>query len=284
MSNKVYPHHRTIALVFDADGTIHEKTMFRSLFKKHGFNENYFFDQMNELRDNLKKEDVLTDDITIYFLKMIEFFKEKNLPLTNEILINSGKNLVNQAFPGMPDAMNRYKEYVKEKYSDLGIEVENYIISSGSRKVLQGSDFDQYLNQIYACDTYMMNGIINLAHPMSDTMKTQALFRINKGYENGDHNTPLLDQYKRIPFELMIGFEDGQTGIPMLKLIKSKGGSSIGVYGENENKEKVKKFMEEQINHDRINAYFKADYSEESSLDQFIKQEIDEKVKLIQKN
>lgn len=280
--SKIHTHHKTIALIYDSDGTIHEKTMFRTLFNQYGFNENDFFNHMNELRDNLKKQDILTDDVTIYFLKMIELFKKNNINLNNEMLINSGKKLVNQTFPGMPEAMKRYKDYVKEK--DAEINLENYIISSGSRKVLQGSCFNEYVNQIYACDTYMMNGIINLAHPMSDTMKTQALFRINKGYENGDHNTPLEDKYKKIPFELMIGFEDGQTGIPMLKLIKNKGGTSIGVYSENENKDKIKQFMEEQIFHDRINAYFKANYKEGSSLDQFIKQEIDKKIELIQKN
>jgi hypothetical protein len=282
MVSKIYPNHKIIALIFDADGTIHEKYMYRKLFRRFNFDENEFFNSINQLRDELKKQGNIVGDGIVYFSELIDFFKENNIKLTNEMLIESGKELIHQAYPGMPGAMQRYKEYAKEKYSDLGIVVENYIISSGSRKMLQGSCFNECVNEIYAFDTYMRNNEIKMSYIMEDTMKTQALFLINKNSNNNgiNHNTTISHENRRIPFELMIGFEDGETGIPMLSLIKDRGGSTIGIYGQNECDKFVKQLYEKQ----KIHAYFEANYSEDSILDQYIKQEIDNKVELIRKS
>lgn len=281
MSNKIFKNHKTIALIFDSDGTLHEKYMFKNLFKKNNFSEQEFFDKIDKYREKLKENDILVEDTLVYFQKLIDFFKEKGKPLTNEALFNSGKELIEQSFPGMPEALFRYKEFVKDKYPNLNIIIENYIISSGSRKILQGSCFNKNIDQIYACDTYMENGKIKLSYPMSDTMKTQALFWINKGFNNGkiNHNTYLTYQQRKIPFDLMIGFEDGETGIPMLKLIKNKGGTSVGVYEKDDSK--TYEFMKRLKEQNKIHAYFEADYNENSSLDQFIKKEIENKVELI---
>ena len=75
-----------------------------------------------------------------------------------------------------------------------------------------------------------------------------------------------------MPFENIIYLGDSETDIPSFKVVKNSGGLSICVYnGEDNNSKKVaqKCFIE-----GRVNAYECADYTENSSLYNLIKEYI----------
>ena len=76
-----------------------------------------------------------------------------------------------------------------------------------------------------------------------------------------------------IPYENIVYIGDSATDIPCMRLVKSKGGYSIGVFDPEKNKrEKVYQLL----NDGRINFYAPADYSEDSELFKYIKFVIDQ--------
>ena len=81
------------------------------------------------------------------------------------------------------------------------------------------------------------------------------------------------EQSLRIPYDNIVYIGDSATDIPCMRLVKSKGGYSIGVFDPQKNdKSKVYPLF----NDGRINYFAPADYSSESDLSIYIKFIIDE--------
>ena len=75
---------------------------------------------------------------------------------------------------------------------------------------------------------------------ITDTGKTQYLFRINKGLEDQFQsiNAHMPEAARPIPFSNMIYFGDGETDVPSMALLKKNGGHAIAVHGPVEKKKK----------------------------------------------
>ena len=71
---------------------------------------------------------------------------------------------------------------------------------------------------------------------ISDTGKTQFLFRINKGIEDlGENiNAHMPEDQRPIPFSNIIYFGDGDTDVPSMALLKKNGGHAIAVHSPSE--------------------------------------------------
>lgn len=108
------------------------------------------------------------------------------------------------------------------------------------------------------------------------TNKTQFIFRIAKGYmeEYDDRvNDSMPDVQLRIPYENIVYIGDSETDIPCMRLVKSRGGYSIGVFDpEKDNRSRVYQLY----NDGRLSFYAPDDYSARSDLTKYIKQIIDE--------
>ena len=79
----------------------------------------------------------------------------------------------------------------------------------------------------------------------------------------------MSEDKRRVLFRDMIYIGDGITDIPCMQLIKDKGGKSIAVYND------VKKVNAKRLFSDsRVNFVCKADYSENSELEQIVKIQI----------
>ena len=77
----------------------------------------------------------------------------------------------------------------------------------------------------------------------------------------------------RIPYENIVYIGDSATDIPCMRLVKSKGGYSIGVFDPvKDNRTKVYQLF----NDGRLSCYAPADYSANSEISRFMKQIIDE--------
>ena len=86
-------------------------------------------------------------------------------------------------------------------------------------------------------------------------------------------NDSMPEENLRIPYENIVYIGDSATDIPCMRLVKSKGGYSVGVYDpEKNNRAKVYKLY----NDDRLNFYAPADYTERSNLYRYMQQIIDE--------
>ena len=100
---------------------------------------------------------------------------------------------------------------------------------------------------------------------VTDTTKTQYLFRINKGKENlaDSINEHMEEQKRPIPFDNMIYIGDGLTDVPSMALIKKEGGHSIAVYQNNKAQIKI---SESLLKANRVDFIAPANFSEKSKL------------------
>lgn len=134
--------------------------------------------------------------------------------------------------------------------------------------------------KIYATSFYCdENGVaVWPAQVVNYTNKTQFLFRITKGVL--DVNDSAVNEFfpesdLRVPFRNMIYLGDSDTDIPCMKLVKMRGGYSIGVFNPKTNdRTKVHKMTRDS----RIDYFVPADYSEGTELDNLIKTIIDKTV------
>ena len=183
-----------------------------------------------------------------------------------------------ELFPGVEGWFERIRKYGKER----GVTVEHYIISSGLKEMIEGTSIAKKgaFKKIYATSFYCdENGVaVWPAQVVNYTNKTQFLFRITKGVL--DVNDSAVNEFfpesdLRVPFRNMIYLGDSDTEIPCMKLVKMRGGYSIGVFNpETNDRTKVHKMTRDS----RIDYFVPADYSEGTELDYLIKTIIDKTV------
>ncbi len=167
-------------------------------------------------------------------------------------------------------------ELINREAAAMGIQAEHYIISSGLKEIIQGSAIAPYVTRIYASTFYYSKENIALwpAQAINYTNKTQYIFRIAKGAfdENDDRvNASLSDEELYLPYENMVYIGDSDTDIPCMRLVKSKGGTSIGVYDPmKKNEEKIHRLFRDG----RINYFAPSDYREGGGLHRIMKKVI----------
>lgn len=179
-------------------------------------------------------------------------------------------------FPGVNTWFDRINDYGKSK----GVIVEHYIISSGLKEMIEGTEVADKFKKIYASSFYYDNDGLAVwpAQVVNYTNKTQFLFRIEKGVldinDQGVNSYFEQNQY-RIPFRNMVYIGDSDTDIPCMKLVNINGGHSIGVY-DSGTKDKSKVFR--MLDENRIKYYVPADYTGGSKLECLVKQIIDKTI------
>jgi 2-hydroxy-3-keto-5-methylthiopentenyl-1-phosphate phosphatase len=179
-------------------------------------------------------------------------------------------------YDGVASWFDRICRYGEER----GIIVEHYIISSGLREMIDGTEVAGKFEKIYASSFYYDEDGVAVwpAQVVNFTNKTQFLFRISKGVlgiNDDGVNDYFAPEDIRVPFRNMVYIGDSDTDIPCMKLVNSYGGHSIGVYYcESKDMTKVKKMIRD----DRIKYYAPADYRDGSELDQILKAIIDRTV------
>ncbi len=174
-------------------------------------------------------------------------------------------------FAGVAGWFERIKRYGAEH----GVTVEHYVISSGLKEMIEGTEIARagVFEKIYASSFYFNDRGVAVwpAQTINYTNKTQFLFRIEKGVL--DINDPAVNDYfppeeLRVPFRNMVYLGDSDTDVPCMKLVHSNGGHAIGVYHpETGDKAKVLRLMRDN----RIRYFAPADYSEGGELDYIIK-------------
>ena len=255
-----------VAIMYDFDKTLCTKDMQEYAFiPSVGLSAGDFWGKCDELS---KKEHM--DKILSYLYLMIKESKKHDMPIKRDTFNNAGKNI--EFFPGVLTWFKRINEYGKS----IGIDVEHYIISSGLKEIIEGSEIAKEFKEIYACEfLYDVNGIaIWPKLVVNYTTKTQFLYRINKGVldvsNDNDLNKYIENDKRRIPFRNMIYIADGITDIPCMKLVKSNGGKSIAVYTD-----KSKDLANTLLIEKRVDFIAPSDYTENSQIDIIMKRILD---------
>ena len=254
-----------IAIMYDFDKTLATTDMQNfSFIPALGLSSEEFWNSVADFTEGSGMENILS-----YMYIMIEKCRENNLPLTKEYLNKLGKEV--KFFEGVTTWFKRINAYAEE----LGIEVEHYILSSGTKEIIEGTSIAKEFKNIYACEFYYdENGLAKWPKiAINYTYKTQFIFRISKGALDINDSVTINTKIdnRRIPYQNMIYIGDGLTDIPCMTLVKEKGGKSIAVYPKGM-KEKVNLLYEEG----RVNYICRGDYSSNSDIEKIVKLLIDE--------
>ena len=163
--------------------------------------------------------------------------------------------------------------FTKTELAKFGSEVELFPGVKDWFERIRKYGEDKAFKKIYATSFYCdENGVaVWPAQVVNYTNKTQFLFRITKGIldVNDDAvNDFVAESDLRVPFRNMVYLGDSDTDIPCMKLVKTRGGYSIGVFNPKTNdRKKVHKMTQDN----RIDYFVPADYSENTELDKLIK-------------
>ena len=254
-----------LAICYDFDKTLSPDDMqAQGFIQSLNVDVNEFWQESNTLA---KEHDMDNNLAYMYMMATKSYGKQF---LTKEVLADYGSKVA--LYKGVSTWFERIRQYGLKQ----GVQIEHYIISSGLKEMIEGTEMAKNgaFTKIYA-SAFMFDdkGVaVWPAQAINYTNKTQFLFRIQKGVL--DINDPGVNDYirpeeQRVPFRNMIYIGDSDTDIPCMSLVNVNGGHSIGVYDpDSKNKDKVYKMMQ----HHRIRYYAPADYTDGSDLDTVVKQ------------
>lgn len=260
-----------VAICYDFDKTLTPDDMqAQGYIQSVGYAVGDFWKESNSLATDNEM------DQNLAYMYMMKQESEGKILFTKQGLLKYGADV--KLFPGVAEWFDRIRKYGAEN----GVLVEHYIISSGLKEMIEGTSVAKAgaFEKIYASSFYYNEKGVAVwpAQVVNYTNKTQFLFRIEKGVL--DINDPAVNEYfppeaVRVPFRNMIYIGDSDTDIPCMKLVKSYGGHSIGVYNA-ETKEKTKVYQ--MMRDGRVNYFVPADYTEGKELDALVKAIIDRTV------
>ncbi len=248
-----------VAIMYDFDKTLSPKDMQEYGFISGlGMNSEDFWERsrMNMMNHHM-------DQILAYMLTILQEAEGRML-LTRNIFNELGRDV--KLFEGITTWFKRVNQYGEK----VGVEVEHYIISSGLKEIIEGTEIAREFKEIYAAEYCYSDKNIPIwpAMAVNYTSKTQFLFRINKGVldvtEHNGLNEFTSEDKRRVPFRNMIYIGDGLTDVPCMKLVKSNGGHSIAVYSEDRN------IADSMLTQGRVDFAVRADYSKGSEMEETV--------------
>lgn len=256
-----------VALMYDFDKTLCTKDMQEYGFiPAMGMSAADFWGEVDALTDAQAMDNILA-----YMYKMVEKARERQLTVTRETFRALGAGV--EYFSGVPTWFERITRYGEA----AGVQVEHYIVSSGIKEIIEGTEIARHFKAIYACEfLYDADGTIKWPKfAVNYTAKTQFLFRINKGVLAIDSkSTDLMNRYtpeneRRVPFRNMIYLGDGLTDVPCMKLVRTHGGQSIAVYDPAS--PRAQSAAEGLLDAERVNFTAPADYREGGPVETLVK-------------
>lgn len=260
------------ALIYDFDGTLARGNMQEvSFIPSVGMDAGEFWGAADTLTQSADG-----DNILMYMQLMLKMARDNGLPITRQVLREHGEDV--KLFDGLKSDLTGpgWFDRINAFGARFGLDIEHYIISAGLEEMIDGCPIRDAFKHIFASHfVYDEQGqAIWPAVGVNYTTKTQYLFRINKGVLNHyDHeriNRFVPDQDRPVPFDRMIFLGDGDTDVPTMKMMHTKGGYSIAVYDPRNSKRDQDKLYS-LISEDRVNFVAAADYREGSPLDLIVK-------------
>jgi 2-hydroxy-3-keto-5-methylthiopentenyl-1-phosphate phosphatase len=255
-----------IAIVYDFDGTLSPQPMQEyTVLPELGIRAKEFWKEVSKQARDTESESML-----VYMRLLIEKAESKKIHLGKEELAKLAKEI--KYFSGVETWFARINNYVKEIGHGKS-KVEHYIISAGMREILIGSSIAKEFNNIFASEYHFNHHGVAIfpKQLITDTTKTQFLFRINKGKQKLTEsiNQHMPEHERPIPFSNIIYIGDGLTDVPSMVVTKQNSGHSIAVY-----KPKSKSGLsvcKELLKANRVHFIAPADYKENGILETRIK-------------
>ena len=217
----------TIALVYDFDGTLSPQPMQEyTVLPKIGIKPEEFWAMVN---DEARKTE--SDQMLVYMRHIIEALESKRVDVRREDFAAMARKI--EYFPGVTSWFGRIDGYVRRR-SRGKVKVQHYLISAGQREILDGVSIRKHFKRIYASEYHFNHhGVADFPKLLvTDTMKTQFLFRINKGKESVTEsiNEHMPEGERPIPFQNIVYLGDGMTDVPSMAITKKNGGFAVAVF------------------------------------------------------
>jgi phosphoserine phosphatase len=246
-------------MVYDFDGTLSPQPMQEyTVLPEIGVDPDEFWSDVAREVEKTGGEDIIT-----YMRMMYERAEEKRAHIGREHLGEMGRRV--EYFNGVEDWFDLVNEHVAQK-SGGEVTARHYIVSSGLREILEGVSIYGHFHNVFASE-YYFDHHGRATYPkrvITDTTKTQYLFRINKGVEDLSRsiNSHMPEEERPIPFANMIYFGDGLTDVPSMAVTRNNGGHAIAVHAPGKDDGACRELFAER----RCDLYAPADYGEGSPL------------------
>jgi len=277
-----------IAVIWDFDKTLIPSYMQEPMFRRFKVDQRTFWDEANGLGQSYRDLGAEVAAETQYLNHILTYVRHGKFPnLSNAMLKEFGSEL--EFFPGLPDLFVRLKRTIEmtEAYRKHDIRLEHYVVSTGLRQIILGSEIAPHLDGVWACEfveQVPLPGFLDaepggmpvedqlaIAYVIDDTTKTRAIFEINKGTNKVPEitvNTSIAEEERRVPFENMIYVADGPSDVPVFSVVNRYGGKTLGVFeeGSRSSFDQVSSLLEER----RVQAVHPADYRPDRAADMWL--------------
>ena len=249
---------KTIALVYDFDGTLSPKPM-----QEYGFLPAIGEDPATFWAEvNAKTLEHEADGLIVYMHLMYKKAKAAGIEIRRDDLVALGADVA--LFEGVANWFDEIENYIGLR-AETAVTVRHYLVSSGLREIIEGTSIYSRFHNVFASEYFFEP--YELPFPkrvITDTNKTQFLFRINKGIEDLrlSINSHMPEAERPIPFANMIYFGDGDTDVPSMAVTRANGGHAIAVHPPGGGREKCETLFDAG----RVDFYAPADYRPGSDL------------------
>lgn len=271
-----------IAVIWDCDKTLIDGYMQDPLFKRFGIDSHAFWDQVNTIPAEMEHKGIRVNADTYYLNHFIRCAHNGTMPgLNNAMLREMG--LEQKFYSGIPEIFEQTKKlFIDDKqYSEYGIQVEHYIVSTGFAETIRGSVLMPYVDGVWGCELLDAPGpdgkdiISEIVYTIDNTTKTRAIFEISKGIgkiKGINVNSKIPKELRRVQFENMIYIADGPSDIPAFSVVKQNGGATFAIYPKGDMK--AMRQVEQMRADGRVDMYAEADYSENTTANMWINSKI----------
>lgn len=258
------PDHRftqdTIALIYDFDGTLSPKSMQDyTLLPKIGIEETAFWREVE-----IEVNQTGADGMLVYMRLLLEKAQQRNIHIRRDDYKRLAKHI--EYFPGVEQWFDLIGQHVQQH--NPNIKLKHYIISAGMREILEGVSIRHHFARIFASEYHFNHdGVADFPNRViTDTSKTQYLFRINKGREETHQsiNDHMEEAERPIPFSNIIYIGDGMTDVPCMALTRRQSGHAIAVYRADHSDGQA--ICKNLLHAGRVDFIAQADYSQNSEL------------------
>lgn len=271
-----------IAVIWDCDKTLIDGYMQDPIFKRFNIDAHEFWEKVDAIRDEYESKGIRVNRDTYYLNYFIKCARDGTFPkLNNAMLRDFGKE--QKLYNGIPDIFEKTKNMLKndKSYSEYGIQVEHYVVSTGFAEVIRGSILMPYLDGVWGCELIEAPDkdgdpvISEIVYTIDNTTKTRAIFEINKGIGKLDGievNSKIPREMRRVQFENMIYIADGPSDIPAFSVVKQNGGATFAIYPKGDMK--AMQQVEQMRADGRVDMYAEADYAENTTANMWITSKI----------
>lgn len=253
-----------IATIWDFDKTLIKGYMQDPLFEEYNIDGKAFWAENDARIREIAAQGLAVNADTHYLNQLLLYVRNGRIEgLGNEKLKTYGAR--QDFYPGVIELFAAIRKLNDDPtYRDNGIQFENYIVSSGLKKIIEGTELCSkgYVRNVWGCEFAETDGVISeVAYSIDNTSKTRAIFEINKGVNVShdiDVNSAIPEGQRRVQFTNMVYTADGPSDIPAFSVINKNGGATFAVYPKGD--AKAMSQVEKMRSEHRVQMYAEADY------------------------